>query len=85
MSEQTPESFTSDDTPDTQAAEEQSDGNATDPDRDPVSDAAVPDIPDEQLPEDLQPVDDNPLAQPADDDEEAGLSAPGVDQDPSGL
>jgi len=32
-------------------------------------------IDDEQLPEDLQPTDDNPLAQPpSDDDEEGGMS-----------
>ena len=32
-------------------------------------------ISDEQLPEDLQPTDDNPLAQPpSDDDEDSGMS-----------
>lgn len=68
MTEQTPESFTSEDTPDSQAAMEQADGNALDPDRDPVSDATEPEIPDEELPEDLQPTDDNPLAQGPDED-----------------
>lgn len=68
MSEQTPESFSDEDTPDSIPAMEQADGNTLDPERDPVSDAAEPDIPDEELPEDLQPTEDNPLAQGPDED-----------------
>jgi hypothetical protein len=33
------------------------------------SDEPTPGVPDEDLPEDLQPTDDNPLAQPLDEDE----------------
>lgn len=74
MSEPTPELPTEEQTPDDQTAREQSDGDdpglGLDPDRNPVSDAAEPDIADSDLPEDLQPTDDNPLAQDADPETE---------------
>ena len=57
-------------------------GSGTSPaDSDHSGDTASPDgetlggISDDQLPEDLQPTDDNPLAQPpSDDDEDSGMS-----------
>jgi hypothetical protein len=37
-------------------------------DQEPESDYTTVSVPDEELPEDLQPGEDNPLAEPADDD-----------------
>lgn len=42
------------------------------------------DVPDEQLPEDLQPTEDNPLAQPADDDVPDDILTQGVGHGDSG-
>lgn len=56
-----------------------------------ASDEPEAGISDEQLPEDLQPTDDNPLAQPLDDEvdpddlpEGKGAEEPGDDEDDAG-
>jgi hypothetical protein len=50
----------------------------------PDGDEAPPSVPDEDLPEDLQPADDNPLAQPADDDVPDDILTQGVGHGDSG-
>jgi hypothetical protein len=45
---------------------------------------APPSVPDEALPEDLQPTEDNPLAQPADDDVPDDILTQGVGHGDSG-
>ena len=54
------------------------------PDEGSERDDAPPSVPDEALPADLQPTEDNPLAQPADDDVPDDILTQGVGHGDSG-
>jgi hypothetical protein len=56
--------------------------NGTDQDAGPSPVTGERDITDDQLPEDLRPTDDNPLAQEPDEDDADGGFNPNVGEDP---